>query len=341
MMRVISTFFLAVCCVLHAQSGNLSEGISAFNHGRYSEARNLLAASARAGDKQAVVYLALTEAASDKCEESLPVLIKELKSPDRNLSRLSGLAAARCFSSAGKAASALPVVEDLKVRFRNDADVLYVAAETEMKAFNDTTFAMFQRTPSSYRVHQLSARIFEIQNRFGDAVAEYKKAIQMNPQAPDLHFRLGRAILLESHSAEALQLAANAFAAELDISPEDSASEFQLGEIAQVQRNGSQAQQHFERALKLSPRFVTAMIALATLYSHQKHYEPAIALLNRAVALQPANEAAHYALLTAYRDAGQMEKAKTEKTTLERLQKPPDGEFSDFLKKLGDKQPQP
>jgi DNA-binding SARP family transcriptional activator len=70
-----------------------------------------------------------------------------------------------------------------------------------------------------------------------------------------------------------------------------------------------------------------------------KQYPQAIELLSRATALQPLNETAHYALLTAYRDSGQMDKAKTEKAILDRLQKPPEGEFSDFLKKLGEKPP--
>jgi DNA-binding SARP family transcriptional activator len=70
-----------------------------------------------------------------------------------------------------------------------------------------------------------------------------------------------------------------------------------------------------------------------------KRYDRAISLLSQAVELQPANETAHYALLTAYRDAGQTDKAKSEKAILDKLQKPPEGEFSDFLKKLGEKPP--
>jgi len=339
MMQVTKKIALALCFALPAVCTDLADGITAFNQGRYSAALGLFEKAAHSGDKQASVYLALTQAASNNCEAALPVLSTESKTTEGDLPRLAGLAAARCYSTAGNAASSLALVEDLKTRYPADPDVLYVAADAEMKAFNDTTFAMFQRTASSYRVHQLSARIFEIQNRFSDAVAEYKKAIQLNPKAPDLNFRLGRAILLESHSPQALQSASAAFAAELKISPEDSASEFQLGQIAQVQGNTAGAQQHFEQALKLSPSFVTAMVTLATLHTHQRQYDQAITLLNRAVALQPANEGAHYALLTAYRDAGQMDKAKAEKATLDRLQKPPDTEFSDFLKKLGDKPP--
>jgi len=92
---------------------------------------------------------------------------------------------------------------------------------------------------------------------------------------------------------------------------------------------------HFEKALELSPRFVQAMISLGKMETTDK----AIPVLMKAVELQPANETAHYALLTAYRNAGQMDKAKEEKAILDKLQKPPEGEFSDFLKKLGEKPP--
>jgi tetratricopeptide (TPR) repeat protein len=182
-------------------------------------------------------------------------------------------------------------------------------------------------------VHELSAEIFEVQNRYDDAVAEYQKAIDMNPQAPDLHFRLGRALLMAGHNAEALDKAATAFQSELKLNPEDGACEFQLGQIAQVQGKKPDAKAHFEKALALSPQFVQAMIALGKMETP----ENAIPLLVKAVQLQPANETAHYALLTAYRNGGQMDKAKEEKAILDKLQKPPEGEFTDFLKKLGEK----
>jgi tetratricopeptide (TPR) repeat protein len=279
----------------------------------------------------------LTQAASGNCKAALPQLSKQRS--DAKLDLLSGIAAAKCDSAGGDEAGAFARLQELKKRFPSDADVLYLDARLHMKAFNEATFAMFQRTPASYRVHELSADIFEVQNRYSDAIAEYKKAIELDPNAPDLHFRLGRAILLANHAPEALQQAAAEFQSELRLSPEDGACEFQLGQIAQAQANTAKAQAHFERAIKLSPDFAQALIALGKIYSHDKHYDRAIALLKHAVEIQPNNEAAHYALMTAYRDSGQMEKAQAEKTVLDRLQKPPEGEFSEFLKKLGDQQP--
>jgi len=57
--------------------------------------------------------------------------------------------------------------------------------------------------------------------------------------------------------------------------------------------------------------------------------------------LQPTNEAAHYNLMLAYRNSGQMDKARREQQELNKLQKPPEGEFTDFLKRLGDKPAKP
>jgi tetratricopeptide (TPR) repeat protein len=321
---------ISVAVLLAAMLHGNDDGIQAFKAGRYSEA---LIKMKDAKDSNCRAFLALSQAATGDCKGALPGLNANYTDP--TLSRLTGLAAVKC-----DPANAFTRIAQLERQFPNDPDVLYTAAKLHMKAFNDATFAMFQRAPSSYRVHELSAEIFEVQNRYADAVAEYKKAIEANPNAPDLHFRLGRALLLESHDPAVLDQAANEFRSELKLSPEDAACEFQLGQIAQVEGKTGEAKAHFERALQLSPNFVQALIASGKLSVQAKDYKQAIFLLSRATALQPASETAHYALLTAYRDSGDMERAKAEKATLDRLQKPPAGEFSDFLKKLGEKQPE-
>lgn len=329
---MLATSWLLVL-LLFANNSAREDGIAAFNQGRYSVALAKLTEAAKdRGDKQARMFLALTEAALGNCGKALPELT--------NLpERLAGLAAVKCYSAAGDEAKTFALLAQLERRFPNDPDVLYLMARLHMKAFNDATFAMFQRTPASYRVHELSAEIFEVENRYSDAVAEYRKAIEINPSAPDLHYRLGRAILLEGHSPELLAQAASEFEAELKLNPEDGACEFQLGQIAQVQAKTADAKAHFEQAVALSPNFVQAMIALGKLQTQAQRYQEAIGLLTRATKLQPENEGAHYALLTAYRDAGEMDKAAAEKAILDRLQKPPEGEFTDFLKKLGTQPP--
>jgi tetratricopeptide (TPR) repeat protein len=100
-----------------------------------------------------------------------------------------------------------------------------------------------------------------------------------------------------------------------------------------------QALQHFQKALELSPDFAEAALAVGRMRVQAKQYAGAIPLLEHVVALEPANEAAHYSLMLAYRDSGQMDKARREQQELQKLQHPPEGEFTDFLKRLGEKAP--
>jgi tetratricopeptide (TPR) repeat protein len=318
-------------------------GIQDFQHGRFSEALPKLeqAVKADASDSQARLYLALTQAARNDCKSALPELTAAGKLWEDGLARLGGLAAAKCQQSIGDSAAALTTLQQLERRFPNDPDVLYSLARFHMKAFNDSTLAMFQRIPASYRVHQLSAEIFEVEGRYEQAIAEYQKAIALSPAAPNIHFRLGRAFLMAGHGDTALDQARAEFQAELRLSPEDAACEFQLGQIAQAQNRGDEARLHYTRATTLSPDFPEALVALARMHSEAKEYGEAISLLERAVRLQPASESAHYALMIAYRNSGNMEKARAEKAIVDRLQKPPEGEFTEFLRKLGEKPPKP
>jgi len=341
-MRVtkIFAFILLACSALLSAESAREQGVKAFSEGRYRTAlERLKVASQNPSDSTAHVFLSLTYAVLGDCKAALPGLANYSGIADAQLSKMAGLAAVNCYAATndpGHVFSSLQVLED---RFPNDADVLYVAAKQHMKAFNDATMAMFQRTPASYRVHELSAEIFEVENRYSDAVGEYRKAIEENPQAPGLHFQLGRAILLSSHDPDALRSAKQAFMDELAVNPEDAVCEFQLGQIAVAEGNPTEGRPHFERAVSLMPTFVDALVALGKLASQEKQYPQAISLLQRAVQQEPSNERAHYALLTAYRNSGQLDKAKEEKTVLDRLQKPKEGEFSDFLKRLGEKQP--
>jgi superkiller protein 3 len=206
-----------------------------------------------------------------------------------------------------------------------------------MKAWNDAIYKMYQKVPSSYRVDELSAEVFETQGKYTEAIGEYRKAIEKNPKALNLHYRVGRALLQQSHDAAVLDQARKEFEAELSLNPSDAVAEYQVAQILTAQERRSEAAAHFERAAELRPDFPEALIAVAKLRSDAKRYPESIELLERAVKLQPRNENAHYNLMMVYRNAGRAADAQREKLELEKLQKPPEGEFADFLRRLGDK----
>ncbi len=311
----------------------VEDGIAAFHRGDYAKARASLERAPK--DPRARVFLALTKAATGECDTALPELAKGFAvSEDR---RLAGLALAQCHITAKRFAEAGAVIAQLEKQFPADADVLYVSADYHMKAWNDAIYRMYQKAPASYRVDQLSAEVFETQGKYTEAIAEYRKAIEKNPKAIDLHYRLGRALLQQSHDPAVLEEARKEFEAELAMNASDAVAEYQVAQIYVAEQEKSKAAPHYERAAELRPDFAEALIAVAKLRLDAKRYTDAIALLERAVKLQPRNETAHYNLMMAYRNGGRASDAEREKAELEKLQKPPEGEFTDFLKRLGDK----
>jgi tetratricopeptide (TPR) repeat protein len=340
-MRAIS---LAAALFIAAAYGQdrVANGIEEFRQGKYSEAQVTLEQALRQkpSDPHARVFLALSRAAMGGCDAAANDLSEAFStSQDPDLRRLAGLALAQCHLAHNRLDAALPVVVELEKQFPADADVLYESAKVHMKAWNDVVFQMFQKTPASYRVNQVSAEIFEVQGRYTDAVAEYRKAIEKNPAAINLHFRLARDLLMQSHTPEAMTEAREEFAAELKLNPNDAVAEYEIGQILLAENKPQEAALRFERALALAPDFAEALIAVARMRSEAKRYDDAIQLLERAARLQPENESVHYNLMVAYRNAGRNEDAMREKDVIDKLQRPPAGEFTEFLKKLGEKAP--
>jgi tetratricopeptide (TPR) repeat protein len=321
-----------------AASGTVKQGIADFNSGDYQNAGRILRQFP--SDPNARAFLALTQAATGGCDAAIPELARQFVAKSTaHLRRLTGLALAQCRIAAKQFLDAAPVVGQLEKEFPTDADVIYVAASFHMKAWNDAIYRMYQNALASFRVNQLSAEVFETQGRYTEAIGEYRKAIAKNPKAVDLHYRLARAILQQSHDPEALEEARAEFEAELTLNPSDAVAEYQVAEILNTQQKKAEAARHFERAAELRPDFPEALIAVAKLRSDAKRYPEAAQLLERAVALQPKNETAHYNLMLVYRNAGRTADAQRESAEIDKLQKPPEGEFNDFLKRLGEKAP--
>jgi tetratricopeptide (TPR) repeat protein len=93
--------------------------------------------------------------------------------------------------------------------------------------------------------------------------------------------------------------------------------------------------------VNLDPEFPEALIALGRARLAAKRHDEAITLLEKAVQLTPQSESAHYALMLAYRNAGRREDAQRQSQRLNELQKSPEGEFTEFLKRIGEQPNEP
>jgi tetratricopeptide (TPR) repeat protein len=322
-----------------AQSDPAAQGLAEFNRGEYRAARQHFEQAKT--DPRAQAFLPLTRAAMGECDAVAGQLQSQFKSQsDSSLHRLTGLGLAQCLISSKRFDEAAPVLAQLEKEFPADADVLYLSANLHMKAWNETIHRLYEKAPASYRVNEVSAEVFETQGRYADAVTEYRKAIEKNPKAINLHYRLGRALLLQSHEPAVLEEARKEFQAELALNPQDAVCYYQIGQILIAQQQKAQATAQFEHALELRPDFPEVLIAVGKARAEAKRYDEAAKLFEHASELLPRSETARYNLMLAYRNAGRTADAERVKAELEKLQRPPEGEFTDFLKRLGEKAPQ-
>ena len=335
-LRSLRLAFLTMA-VAFAQSDSFVAGLEAFNKGDYPQAEHRLRASR---DPRARAFLALTLAATNRCPEAERDLAAAFGGPKNNTGRLAGLALAQCQMTASKWDEAGATLAKMTAAYPADADVLYLSARLHMRAWNDVIYQLYKTNAASFRVNQISGEILETQGQFAAAAAEYRKAIEKNPDALNLHFRLGRALLMSSHAPETLDAALKEFEIELGRNPRDAVAHYQVAQVLLAKDQAKEATAELERALELNPDFPEALIALGKLRVDAKRNDEAIALLSKAVKLMPRSESAHYNLMIAYRNAGRMGDARREKAEIDRLQKVPEGEFTEFLKKLGEKQPE-
>ncbi len=333
----VALLALPALAAASVQAQSVLQGVELFEKGRYTEAEAALEGLA---DKRARAFAALARAATGRCSqaaEGLQAAFDDFnEKTDPQVRRLAGLALARCRIAEKSFADALTFLNLLASEFPADGDVLYETARLHLKAWNGAVERMFDRAPASFRVNQLSAEIFEIRGQFSEAVAEYRRAVEKNPQAINLHYRLGRALLMESHAPEALQAARREFEAELRLNPNDAVAEYQIAQILEVEGKHEEARERLENAVRLDPGFPEALVALGRALSAQKNYPRAVELLERAVELAPQSESAHYNLMLAYRNAGREAEALEVKRRLDELQRPPEGEFTDFLRRIGE-----
>ena len=166
--------------------------------------------------------------------------------------------------------------------------------------------------PGSYQVHLLNAEVLEMQEKWGEAVAEYRLVLEKNPRLPGVHYRFGRLLLTAPKTATTADGARREFEEELKLDPSNAGAEYILGELARQARQFPEAAAHFSRSAELDPEFADAFIGLGKSLVSAGRPSDAIAPLETAVRLQPENAVAHYQLSFAYRRAGRPQDAEKE-----------------------------
>ncbi len=173
--------------------------------------------------------------------------------------------------------------------------------------------------PNSAEMHEAAAQALANRNDFAGAIAQYRKALEIDPQLPQVHFELGIAIMSRAQTPEALAAAEHEFSTCLQLDPTNAHSEYMLGEIASLRSKPEEALHRYIQALHFEPNFVKAHIAAGKALTKLGRPKNAIAQLLEAVRLDPRSQDAHYRLAHLYRQLGRPEDARREEKTFQKL----------------------
>ena len=242
--------------------------------------------------------------------------------PNLDASKLkhdAGLALVSALSETGELEKATAAVTMLQEVYPDDAEVSYAAFRVHTELAFQAIESLATNAPNSAQFHRALAEHSVNDGRNEAAITEYRKALAISPDSPELHFELGQALFYESHVESRLLEAQAEFESSLRFNPSDARSECELAEIEVLRSNPAAASAHFARALTLDSAAPCAKAGLAKQLMDQGEDQKALEYLQAAVRDDPYNDLFHYRLWSLYRRMGDKEKAASEMEKFKQL----------------------
>jgi len=222
-----------------------------------------------------------------------------------------GLELVGLYTQSGDLDKAAAVLAQLRKADPDDAEVLYAAYRTYSDLSGESMLSLSLAAPDSAQMHQLLAHEGTKQGNTNGAIAQYRKAIAIDPHLPGVHFELAE-LLRTSMDETVKKEAEQEYRAALLENPQDEKSIFRLAEIDARKGNIEHSYREYTKAVELQPADADAKLGLAKTLIEMNQLDKALALLEDTVQLEPTNAIAHYRLATLYRKMGRVDDAKRE-----------------------------
>jgi tetratricopeptide (TPR) repeat protein len=276
--------------------------------------------------------LAKTQALLAICQEKLgdpsaPALLEKSfqKLKDKQVRLQVGMELAALYDQQGDPGATACVMRSLVELDPDNVDVLFMAQRAYSELADDTLNKLAVLAPGSARMQQVIAERLVNGGDLQGAIEHYRKALQIDPRLPGVHFELGEAILQSSPVDAGTQAEAQKeFETSLGVDGDTAKTECEFGRMALSQSHQDQAFEHYQRAYQLNPNEVQAQMGLAKLLMMQEKPQEAIKYLRMAVQSDPLNGTAHYQLGTAYRRLQMMDMADREVLLFQEIKKTKD-----------------
>jgi tetratricopeptide (TPR) repeat protein len=137
-----------------------------------------------------------------------------------------------------------------------------------------------------------------------ESIEEFKKAIELNPRFPRVHYYLGLTYLYKDGAAR-LTDAAEEFKIELAANPNEFFANYYLGILYVLERKWEDAIQLLEKASAMQPKNPDPYFHLGQAYQGAGRHEQAIDVLEKSILLNPSLAHNDYQVTTAHYRLGQ------------------------------------
>jgi protein O-mannosyl-transferase len=158
----------------------------------------------------------------------------------------------------------------------------------------DEAIAEYQKAlelnPQYHTIYNNLGKALQASGRPDEAIASFDKGLEYYPESAELHNHRGLALASKGRVDEA----AEQFGKAIEIKPEYADAHRNLGRLLAMSGELDQAVPQFEKAIALNPNFAEAYSELGRLFAVEGQYEKAEPLLEKALTLKPTLVEAHY-----------------------------------------------
>ena len=302
-------------------SANL--GVIAFTRHDYRNAsqylRNALAIDPSLVKTQALLGICERRLGQRSAQELLEKSYPRLK--DKNLQIQVGMELANIYYQQGNLDRSASMMRSLVDIDSDNVEILYMAQRVYSELADDTLNKLAILASGSARMQETIAERLINAGDLKGATGHYRKALEIDPRLPGVHYELAEAILESSpNDAQAQAEAEKELETAVKFDGDSAGTECILARIASRRSNPDGAYAHYSRALALNPGQVEAQIGLGRLLTNMEKPQEAAKYLRMAVQSDPLNGEAHYRLASVCRSLGMTDEAAKEVRLLKEIQ---------------------
>jgi len=258
-------------------------------------------------------YLGLSYFGLNQYEKAIEAFDKELEANSKY--RRAHYYEAQAYRSLNRNADALRQYEILLEQDPKDKKALYQLVRFLKSTTLQAIDQLADLDQNSDYILVLRAESHADQEKYSEAINEYKQVLAKNPDFPGIHFALGELYYNKvdyPNAEQELRLA-------LREDPNHPKSNYYLADILLKSDRKTEAVPLLEVVVAADPSFTKGYFLLAKCYAEQGKLQDAIKLLTKAAELEPDDKNVHYQLAQIYLKLKQPDKAQEHMQVFEKL----------------------